>query len=262
MVASRKLRPYFQAHTIRMLTDQPLREILHKPEAFGRLLKWSIEQSQFDIVYQPRAVIKGQALADFVVECMGHDEEKDDPTVVRPGWELCVGGASNDHNSGAGVVLITPEGRKVCYAMKLDFGANNNEAKYESLVHGLKIAKEIGVKTARIYSDSQLVVNQVLGEFLAKGIRLAAYLAKVMGLLDHFEHYTITHVPREKNINADALAKLACSGDAQALGIVPVEVLSTPSILEADSVMEIECPRSWTNPIRAYLEQGILPEVR
>ena len=78
---------------------------------------------------------------------------------------------------------------------------------------------------------------------------MAAYLAKVMELLDHFEHYTITHIPREKNVNADALAKLASSGDAQALGIMPVEVLSTPSILEANSVMEIECIGSLMNPI-------------
>ena len=74
-------------------------------------------------------------------------------------------GASNDHDSEAGVILITPECRKVPYALKLDFGATNNGAEYESLVHGLKIAKEIGVKAVQIYSDSQLVVNQVLGEF-------------------------------------------------------------------------------------------------
>lgn len=90
--------------------------------------------------------------------------------------------------------MITPEGRNICYAMMLDFDATNNEAEYESLVHGLKIAREIGVKAVQIYSDSQLIVNQVLGEFQTKGLRLAAYLAKVMGLLDDFEYYTITHI--------------------------------------------------------------------
>ena len=91
-------------------------------------------------------------------------------------------------------------------------------------------------------------MNQVLGEFQTKGVKLAAYLAKVMGLLDNFEYYTITHVPREKNANANALAKLASSGDAQALGIVPVEVLSAPSIQDIDFVMEVEHSGSWMTP--------------
>lgn len=107
---------------------------------------------------------------------------------------MYVDGASNDHNSGEGVVLITPEGHKICYTLKLDFGAINNEAEYESLIHGLKIAREIGVKALQIYSDSQLIVNQVLGEFHTKGVRLAAYLAKVMRLLNDFEYYTTIHI--------------------------------------------------------------------
>lgn len=245
---------------IRVLTNQPLRQLHHRPEASGRLLKWSIELSQFDIIYQPRATIKGKALADFVVECKGLDEEKDDPAAVGSTWKLYVDGASNDHYSRAGVVLITPEGHKICYALKLDFGATNNEAEYESLIHRLKIAKEIEVRVVRIYIDSQLVMNQVLGEFQTKGVRLATYLAKVMGLLDNFEHYMITHVPQEKNVNADTLAKFASSGDAQAQRIMPVVVVSTPSIQEADSVMEIEYPKSWMIPIKAYLEQGVLTE--
>ena len=68
ILASRKLRPYFQAHPITVLTDQPLRQVLQKPEAAGRLLKWAVELGQFDISYLPRAAIKGQALADFITE--------------------------------------------------------------------------------------------------------------------------------------------------------------------------------------------------
>ncbi|XP_052206796.1 uncharacterized protein LOC127811125 [Diospyros lotus] len=80
--ASRKLRLYFQAHSIIVLTDQPLWSILQKPEYSGRLTKWSIELSEYDIQYQPRQAIKGQALADFIVECahsskMGENEQFD-----------------------------------------------------------------------------------------------------------------------------------------------------------------------------------------
>lgn len=74
VMAVRKLRPYFQAHQIVVMTDQPIRQTLLKPKASGRLVKWSVELSEFDIVYQPRWAIKAQALADFVTECTESNE--------------------------------------------------------------------------------------------------------------------------------------------------------------------------------------------
>ena len=75
VMASRKLRPYFQAHQIIVLTNQPLRNIIHSPKASGRLIKWAIELGEFDIKYKPRTAIKAQALADFVVECTIDNQE-------------------------------------------------------------------------------------------------------------------------------------------------------------------------------------------
>ncbi|KAK2997608.1 hypothetical protein RJ639_026556 [Escallonia herrerae] len=69
LIAARKLRLYFQSHTITVLMDRPLRRILHKPDLSGRLVPWSVELGEFDIQYKPRPSIKGQALADFIVEC-------------------------------------------------------------------------------------------------------------------------------------------------------------------------------------------------
>ena len=68
MVASRKLRPYFHAHSIEVLTNYPLCQVLQKLEASGRLLKWLIELRQFDVNFCPQTTIKGQALADFIAE--------------------------------------------------------------------------------------------------------------------------------------------------------------------------------------------------
>ena len=68
IVASRKLRPYFQAHTIMVMTDQPLRKAMGRPNAAGRMVQWVVELSQFDVDYRPRTTIKAQALADFVAE--------------------------------------------------------------------------------------------------------------------------------------------------------------------------------------------------
>ena len=59
VTTSRKLRPYFQAHTVEVPTEYPMKKILHKPESSGRLIKWAIELSEFDIMYKPRTVVKG-----------------------------------------------------------------------------------------------------------------------------------------------------------------------------------------------------------
>ena len=66
--ASRKLRHYFQAHVINVMTDHPLKKAMNKLEAAGRLIKWAVELSEFDIRYQPRHAIKAQALANFIAE--------------------------------------------------------------------------------------------------------------------------------------------------------------------------------------------------
>ena len=68
VVTSRKLRPYFHAHSIEVLTNYPLCQVQQKPEASGRLLKWAIELKQFDVNFCPRMTIKGQALVDFMAE--------------------------------------------------------------------------------------------------------------------------------------------------------------------------------------------------
>ena len=147
---------------------------------------------------------------------------------------MYVDGARNDYCSGAGVVLETPEGRSLCYALRLEFPSTNNEAEYEALIAGLRIAKELNIKALQIFSDSQLIVCQVRKEFQAKGGNLPAYLSKAWELLHDFDRYSINHIPREENMKADSLAKYSSTGEAQLLGLVPVEVLSAPSTDEMD----------------------------
>ena len=68
VTTSRKLRPYFQAHTVEVPTEYPMKQILHKPKTSGRLIKWAIELSEFDIKYKLRVAVKGQILVDFIME--------------------------------------------------------------------------------------------------------------------------------------------------------------------------------------------------
>ena len=73
VTAARKLKPYFQAHTVNVLTDKPLRRAMNNPETVGRLALWAIELSEFDIRYRPYTAIKGQIVADFIAE-FTHDD--------------------------------------------------------------------------------------------------------------------------------------------------------------------------------------------
>lgn len=142
------------------------------------MLKRNIELSNFDITYityLPRRAIQGHALADFIAEFTTIDELNDNNVIPPVRWKMYTDGASNDHCSGVGIVLVTPENRSVCYTLKLEFTATNNEAEYEALIADLKIIKELGVKSVEIFSDAQLVVYQVRGDYQARRQRLAPY---------------------------------------------------------------------------------------
>ena len=127
VTAARKLRPYFQAHTIEVPTEYPMKQVLHKPETSGRLMKWAIELSEFDIRYKPKTAIKGQVLADFVMEFTSAKptENTQAPTDL-PIWKLSVDRANNAQGSGAGLILTSPEGIDIEYALRFGFQAPNN----------------------------------------------------------------------------------------------------------------------------------------
>jgi hypothetical protein len=110
IVSIRRLRPYFQAHTIKVLTEYPLKKILQKPDISGWLVNWAVELGEFDIDFLPRTTIKGQALADFLVEFSGFPEEVGLP--VGDAWVACVDGLSTRKRSGDGVVIISPKGER------------------------------------------------------------------------------------------------------------------------------------------------------
>ncbi|XP_074337040.1 uncharacterized protein LOC141674218 [Apium graveolens] len=190
ILASRKLRPYFQAHKIEVRTSYPLRQVMHKPESSGRMLKWTVELGQFEVDYKPRTAIKGQALADFVLKFPPYQEVEPGALVVIPSteevglesqnsapwWILFVDGASNGDGAGAGIELISPEAHKIRRATHLAFHATNNDAEYEALINGLKLALEMKVENLNIFSDSMILVYQINGGYQAKGPRTKLYL--------------------------------------------------------------------------------------
>ncbi|KAL5549470.1 hypothetical protein UlMin_004701 [Ulmus minor] len=264
MIAARKLRPYFQAHTIIVPTKFPLKQILQKPDTSGRLAKWSIELGEFDILFKPRTAIKGQALADFIAEFTYQPTNLELAKELVPSpsslWHLYVDGSSTDNCSGAGVILVSPEKVRLSCALRFRFKATNNQAEYEALLAGLRLAKEVSARHLLIYSDSQLIVNQVNSEYQAKGEKMASYLEKAKELLGQFDTVTITQIPRNENTNADALARLATGLEDSLLKTVPLEILDEPSIDKHQQVDAISDKPTWMDPIIAYLRDGTLPQ--
>uniref|UniRef100_A0A2N9FX15 Uncharacterized protein n=1 Tax=Fagus sylvatica TaxID=28930 RepID=A0A2N9FX15_FAGSY len=133
---------------------------MNKPDAAGRLIQWAVELSEFDIEYHPRQAIKAQALADFIAEFTvtedGPSEEKPDEE-----WEIEIDGSSVKGAGGVGIVFKTPKGHLLKHSTRLQYPTTNNEAEYEALLTGLRIAKELGANRLKIRSDSQLIVGQV-----------------------------------------------------------------------------------------------------
>jgi hypothetical protein len=144
-------------------TDYPIKQVLKKPDLAGRMVAWSIELSKYDLTFTPRGSIKSQVLADFVLEMITPPQE----TSMEP-WTLSVDGASNLRGSGAGVVLEGPDGMMIEQSLRFAFKASNNQAEYEALIARMKLAREMEVTDLRAKTNSQLVTNQVSGEYQTK----------------------------------------------------------------------------------------------
>nr|GFA34923.1 reverse transcriptase domain-containing protein [Tanacetum cinerariifolium] len=158
--AAKRLRRYFQAHPITVITDQPIKQVMSRLDVAGRLQKWSIILGEHNITYRPRTSIKGQILADFLNEMSSNAsqgvsvaETKEEP------WTLFTDGSSCVDGSGAGLILTNPDGVEFTYALRFQFAASNNEAEYEALIVGLWIATQMGVKNIQANVDSKLVAN-------------------------------------------------------------------------------------------------------
>ena len=120
----------------------------------GRMLKWSLELSEFDIQYESR---KAQALADFVAEMTSHNS----PAGKEHKWTIFVDGASSSTGSGAGILLENEEGVVIEHSLTLSFLISNNKAEYEALLVGLRLVEDLGAREIHIFTYSQLVASQV-----------------------------------------------------------------------------------------------------
>ncbi|XP_071686897.1 uncharacterized protein [Rutidosis leptorrhynchoides] len=168
----------------------------NKAENSGRMAKWAMELGEYEISFTPRSAVKGQVLADYLAET-------------------------------AGDIEISHESKEIPPPPEQLFPVTNNEAEYEALLSGMRVAKYLEVKEPSVYVDSQLVANQFNGIFEAHDESMQKYLKLVHELAVYFALLQITQVSRTLNKNADVL-------------------------IEEDEP-------SWMTPIVEFLNTGTLP---
>ncbi|GMH17414.1 hypothetical protein Nepgr_019255 [Nepenthes gracilis] len=125
---------------------------------------------------------------------------------------------------------MTPDGFEVKYSLGLDFPASNNVTKYEALLAELRLAKECSAKRLAIYNDSELIVNQVNGNFEANNSHMAKYLARARDVIRNFDNLTLVHVPKTKNRKTDQLVRATVAKNPKQFSKNMMEVLNAPSI--------------------------------
>ena len=133
----------------------------------GRMVKWSIELSEYGLEFRSRKSIKAQAFVDFVAECIFQKPQEiehqsapvycdqlEETQKKAEIWSVYVDGSSAPESAGAGILLIGTDKEEFKYSIKFTFPITNNAAKYEVLLAGLQLAKRIRADRIRVFVDS------------------------------------------------------------------------------------------------------------
>jgi hypothetical protein len=143
-MTTRKLKHYFLAHIVRVVSDRPLARVLQSKEATWRITQWAIEIGQYDVEFVPWWLIKSQALTYFIAKWTDLDLRGIGD--LPDHWVMYFDGSYTLKGVGAGVVLIQPEGDMLKYVIQIEFPAINKTVEYEGLVTRLRLAKELGIQ--------------------------------------------------------------------------------------------------------------------
>jgi ribonuclease HI len=224
-----------------------------------------------DITYEKRKAIKSQILPDFIAEWL--ELQSTGPPDLSSVWIMYFDGSKRVQGAGAGVILISPHGDKLKYVLRMSFlRASNNEAEYEALLYGMKMAKACGATRLKIFGDSNLVVQQVMNRCDTIHDNMMAYKNLYHYLEGTFDGCKVSHISRNSNEEADNLANIGSQCLPVPSGVFWEEIMerSIKSVKssttaagsgaapEPEDVMMIE--ETWIQPYLAYMINKQLPE--
>ena len=191
-------------------------------------------------------------IAEFTYPC----KEEEPPMEA---WTVQTDRSATKKVGGARVVLISPKGETLKYALRLQFPTTNNETEYEALLIGLSLVKALGAKSLIVQADSQLVIGQVKGDYEAKEERMQKYLKIVQRLSQNFDSLDFVQIPWAKNAEADFLVRLASSDDYNVNSELCIDIRGQPSTND-EQVLKIKEQDKRMTPIVRYLQEGWLPK--
>jgi ribonuclease HI len=182
--------------------------MLYQPILCGRIGKWAYALIEYDLIYEPLRALKGQVLADFIVE---HGIELDNEInyLTFTPWKLYSDGSVCKDGQCVGIVLISLSDAEIEMSSRLNFHCTNNQTEYKALLFGLIMLRSMGVKHVEAYGDSLLVVQQVAGEFQCLEGSLRVCLDACLDIIGSLAEFQIQYVPRHENQRANLLAQQA-----------------------------------------------------
>jgi len=273
---AQKLKHYLSSYTTYLISRlDPLKYIFQKPMPTGRLAKWQILLTEFDIIYVTRTAMKAQALADHLAENPVDEEYEplktyfpDEETmhideverIEKPGWKLFFDGAANMKGVGIGAVIISETGHHYPVTAQLRFYCTNNMAEYEACILGLRLAADMGIREILVMGDSDLLVHQIQGEWETRDLKLIPYRQCLHDLCQRFQSVEFQHIPRIHNEVADALATLASMLHHPDKAYVdPIHIQVHDQHAYCNMVEEEFDGEPWFHDIKEYIRMGIYP---
>ncbi|XP_050877957.1 uncharacterized protein LOC127081785, partial [Lathyrus oleraceus] len=282
--AAKRLRQYMINHTTWLISRMdPIKYIFEKPALTGRIARWQMLLSEYDIEYRAQKAIKGSILADHLayqpiedhqsIQYDFPDEEIlylkmkdcDEPTLdegPEPGsrWTMVFDGAVNQYGNGIGAVIVTPQGTHIPFTARLTFKCTNNMAEYEACIMGLEECIDLRIKHLDVYGDSALVVNQIKGEWETNQPSLIPYRDYARRISTFFTEVDFHHIPREDNRMADALATLASMIVVKYWNEVPnIVVMRLDRPTHIFAIEEVNDDKPWYFDIKNFLQNQVYP---
>ncbi|WKA08774.1 hypothetical protein VitviT2T_026467 [Vitis vinifera] len=264
----------YSVHLISCL--DPLRYLFDRPALVGRVMRWLVLLTEFDIHYVTQKSIKGSIIADHLAflpvsdgRAIYEDFLDDDVAAVTSlsCWRMYFDGVGNHSGYGIDVLLISPHGDHIPRSIRLAFSdrhpTTNNIVEYEACILELETTLELKIRQMEVFGDSNLVLRQIQGEWKTRDVKLRPYHAYLELLVGRFDDLRYIHLPRAQHQFADALATLTSMID------IPVDDTIRPLLIESRSVLayccliddtELDDGLPWYHDIYHFIRLGVYPK--
>lgn len=274
-------------HTTLLISKMdPIKYIFEKHVITGRISRWQMLLTEYDIQYVTQKSTKGSVLSDYRAHLpvegyqpLRFDFPDEDIVFIRdftmPGfevspkegpkrgsrWTLVFEGASNARGHAIGVVITSPTGFHIPFTARLCFDCTNNMGEYEACIYSLEATIDLRIKILEVFSDSALVISQVKGDWETWDSKLIPYKEHIRKLIPYFDEISFHHISREENQLVDALATLASmfkvkwKNEAPSIQIDHLGIPAHCLAIEADPD-----DKPWFYDIKTFLEKQQYPE--